>query len=58
MEVRDVNCFVRKVYNVESAITEPLDSEEGTKIGICPTIVSLENPGKTAWVPERIFNIG
>ena len=57
MEVRDVNCFTRKAYNVESAITEPLDSEEGTKIGICPRIVSLENPGKTARVPVRIFNI-
>ena len=48
MEVRDVNYFLRKAYNVESAITEPLDSEEGTKVGICPKTVSLENPGKTA----------
>ena len=31
MEVRDDNCFVRKAYN--AAITEPLDSEEDTKVG-------------------------
>ena len=57
MEVKDVHCFVRKASSVESAITEPLDSVTGTKVGVCPRIVSLDNPGKTSRVPVRIFNM-
>ena len=55
MEVRDVCCFERKACIVESAITEPLDSETGTKVGR-PRIVLLESPGKTAQMPVMIFN--
>ena len=57
MEVKDINCFVRKASNVESAITEPLDSVSGTKVGVCPRLVSLKNPGKTSRVSVRIFNM-
>ena len=57
MEVKNINCFVQKTSNVESAITEPLDSITGTKVGVCPRIVSLKNPGKTSRVPVRIFNM-
>ena len=57
MEIRDVTCLVRKTSTVEAAITEPFEPSTGTKVGICPRIVSLENPGKTSRVPVRIFNM-
>ena len=57
MEVKDINCFVRKASNVESTITKPLDSLTGTEVGVCPRIASLENPGKTSRVQVRIFSM-
>ena len=44
MEIRDVTYLVRKTSTVGSAITEPFNANAGTKVGICPKIVSLENP--------------
>ncbi|MCG8034658.1 MAG: retropepsin-like domain-containing protein [Candidatus Thiodiazotropha taylori] len=57
MEVKDVTCLVRKTSNITSAITEPLDNENNSKVGVCPRIVSLEKPGTTARIPVRIFNL-
>ena len=57
MEVKTVTGFVRKSENVESAITEPLENGNMTKVTVCPKIVSLNNRGTTARVPVRIFNM-
>ena len=52
---RDITCLERKTNTVEAEITEPFEPSTGTKVGICPRIVSLENPGKTARVPVWIL---
>ena len=56
-EIKTVTGFVRKSENVESAITEPLENGNMTKVTECPRIVSLNNRGTTARVPVRIFNM-
>ena len=57
METKTVTGFVRKTKNTESAITEPLSNEFENRPTVCPRVVSLENPGKTAIVPVRICNL-
>ena len=53
MAVRTVVGLVRKGQNVESAITEQIESGSLPKIAICPRVVRLDNPR----VPVRLCNI-
>ena len=57
VEVKTVTGFVRKSENVESALIEPLENGNMTKLTVCSRIVSLNNRGQTARVPVRIFNM-
>jgi len=56
MEVKTITGLVRKSGNTESAVTENLENSGLDKPVICPRVVSLSNPGKTARVPVRICN--
>ncbi|MCW4346603.1 MAG: pol polyprotein, partial [Candidatus Thiodiazotropha endolucinida] len=56
LESRLITGFARKHRDVESAVTE--QSEESTsRVGVCPRVVALNKPGKSARVPVKIFNI-
>ena len=56
IESKIITGFARKARDVESAVTE--QAEEGTsRVGVCPRIVTLDNPGKTARIPVKVFNI-
>ena len=57
METKTVTGFVRKSADIESAITEPIEQGNLTKVTICPRVVTLNNPGKTSRVPVKIFNM-
>jgi transposase InsO family protein len=57
MEIRTITGFVRKVKNVEAAVTEEIEGEQKFNALICPRVVKMTNPGKTARVPVRICNI-
>ena len=48
--------FVRKTTDHETALTEPTDNTS-SRIGVCPRLVNLNQPGKSARVPVRIFNM-
>ena len=57
METKTVTGFVRKSADIESAITEPIEQGNLTKVTVCPRVVTLNNPGKTSRVPVKIFNM-
>jgi len=57
MENRTVNCFVRKKFNVKSALTEQLEGLGGHTAIVCPRIVEIRNRGKNARVPVRLCNL-
>lgn len=44
--------------SVESAVTEPCEDQHcSSRLNVCPRVVSLNKPGKSARVPVRIFNL-
>ena len=49
----DITCVVRNARNEGSVVTKPLDSDSDTKVGVCPRIVSLENPGT-----QHMYHLG
>ena len=55
-ETITVSGQVRKQRDMESAVTEQTDTAS-SRIGVGPTVVTLDKPGKTARVPVRIFNM-
>ena len=55
-ETVTVSWQVRKQRKIESAVTEQTDTAS-SMIGVCPRVVTLNKPGKTARVPVRIFNM-
>ena len=57
LESKVVTGFVRKDGNVETALTEPAENGSTSRVMICPRVVNLNKPGKSARVPVRIFNI-
>ena len=57
METRTVSGFVRMIRNVDAAVTEPVEDTYLQKALVCPRVVELSNPGKTARVPVRISNM-
>ena len=57
METRTITGFVRKTANMEAAITEPIQDNRSHSALICPRVVTLSNPGRTARVPVRICNM-
>lgn len=57
LESKVVTGFVRKDSNVETALTEPAENGSTSRVMICPRVVNLNKPGKSARVPVRIFNI-
>ncbi|KAH3885074.1 hypothetical protein DPMN_009062 [Dreissena polymorpha] len=54
LETKTITGFVRKSEVIEAAVTETGDMP--TAFSICPRVVSLKNPGKTARVPVRVCN--
>lgn len=56
METITITGFVRKQRNAKAAVTEPT-AGTSTKMGVCPRVVTCDNPGNTARVPVRIFNM-
>ena len=48
--------FVRKSRSVETAVTEQTQGAS-TRIGVCPRVVSLEQPGRNQRIPVRVFNM-
>lgn len=57
METRTISGFVRKIRNVEAAVTEPVENSYQQKPLICPRVVELTNAGRTARVPVKICNM-
>lgn len=57
METRTVSGFVRKVRNVDAAVTEPVEDSYSQKALVCPRLVELNDAGKTARIPVRICDI-
>ena len=55
-ETITVSGQVRKHRDIESVVTEATDTAS-SRIGVCPRVVTLSKPGKTARVPVRIFNM-
>ena len=53
-ETITVSGQVRKHRDIESVVTEATDTAS-SRIGVCPRVVTLSKPGKTARVPVRIF---
>jgi len=57
METKTISGFVRKSFDVKSAVTETLENAGSNIPSVCPRVVSLENPGKTSRVPVRVCNL-
>lgn len=57
MEVKTVTGFIRKNYDVDSAVTEDDENAGPDKPTVCPRVVTLSNPGRTARIPVRICNM-
>lgn len=56
MEIRTVTGFHRKKGNIESAVTEQLESHSHSALA-CPRVIAVKTPGKNARIPVRICNI-
>ncbi|KAH3897224.1 hypothetical protein DPMN_021410 [Dreissena polymorpha] len=56
-ESTTVTVFFRKPRNVKAAVTEPVDDIHSHSAIICPRVVQIENPGRTARIPVRICNV-
>lgn len=57
-EVKTVTGFIRKREHIPSAVTEACWSGHcSSRVQICPRVVSLNNVGRTAWIPVRVFNM-
>lgn len=55
-EVVTISAIIRKQREVETVVTDQTDNAS-IKIGLCPRIVNLNKPGRTARVPVKIFNM-
>jgi len=56
-ESRTVTGFFRKPRNVKTAITEPVDDMHSHSAIVCPRVVQVDKPGRTARIPVRICNV-
>jgi hypothetical protein len=57
-ESKTITGIVRKSRNVESAVTESCsDYNCSTRVSVCPRVVTLAKPGKSARIPVRLFNL-
>jgi len=57
MEIKTITGFVRKSSEIDSAVTEDIDNSRPDKPTVCPRVVRLSNPGKTARIPVRVCNL-
>lgn len=56
-EIRTVHGIVRKSGEVETGITEHIDTSLPGDLAICPRVVSLKSAGNTVRVPVRVCNL-
>ena len=56
-ETRTVTGLVRKNFNAEAALTEPVDDEKISRVTVCPRVVRTDKPGSTARIPVRLCNM-
>ena len=56
-ETSTVTGLVRKNFNAEAALTEPVDDEKVSRVTVCPRVVRTDKPGSTARIPIRLCNM-
>ena len=56
-ETRTVTGLVRKNFNAEAALTEPVEDKQTARVTVCPRIVRTDKPGNTARIPVRLCNM-
>ncbi|XP_053403276.1 uncharacterized protein LOC128558360 [Mercenaria mercenaria] len=57
METKQITGFERKMKDCESVVTEPSEKGYSSRFTVCPRVVKLDDPGNTARVPVRVFNM-
>ena len=56
-EAKTITCLVRNSGNIEAALTEPTEKATSARVTVCPRVVRVDKPGKTACIPVRVCNI-
>ena len=57
-ESRTVTGIIRKREHLSAAVTEVCESGHcSNRVTVCPRVIALDNVGKNARVPVRIFNM-
>ena len=56
-EVKTLHGMVRKISDLEAAVTEHVNGSLSGNLTICPRVVSLKSPGTTVRVPVRVCNL-
>ena len=56
-EVKTLHGIARNSGNVNTAVTEHINSSLSGDLTICPCVVSLKSPGTTVRVPVRVCNL-
>ncbi|MCG8078888.1 MAG: DDE-type integrase/transposase/recombinase, partial [Candidatus Thiodiazotropha taylori] len=56
-EVKTIHGIARKSNDMQTAVTEHMDTSLSGDLTICPRVVSLKSPGTTVRVPVRVCNL-
>ena len=56
-ERKTVSGLVRKNFNAETALTEPVEDEQSPRVMVCPRVVRADKPGSTARIPVHLCNM-
>ena len=54
---RTVTGLVRKNFDAEAALTEPVEDGQTARVTVCPRIVRMDKPGNTARIPVCLCNM-
>ncbi|MCG7879345.1 MAG: RNase H-like domain-containing protein [Candidatus Thiodiazotropha endolucinida] len=56
-EVKTIHGIARKSNDMQTAVTEHMDTSLSGDLTICPRVVSLKSPGTTVRIPVRVCNL-